>query len=170
MTAEEVFARMKAHALEGMVFHDEMVRYFDFLNLCGYRDCHRHHYDAETEGYRELCGYYMNHFNKLLPPTPMERPNVIPDSWLGYTRQDVDTGTKTSAVKTAIKRWVDWERETKDLYESMYAELLNENEIAASNFVSRYVNDVDRELKEAEKTHIDLESVGYDIGFILSHQ
>ena len=31
LTAEEVFARMKAHALEGMVFHDEMVRYFDFL-------------------------------------------------------------------------------------------------------------------------------------------
>ena len=112
----------------------------------------------------------MNHFNRLLPNAPMERPNVIPESWLGYTRQDVDAGTKTSAVKTAIKRWVGWERETKDLYESMYAELLNENEIAAASFVLEYVKDVDRELKDAEKMHIDLESVGYDIGFILSNQ
>ena len=63
-----------------------------------------------------------------------------------------------------------WERETKDLYESMYAELLNENEIAAANFVSRYVDEVDCELKGAEKMHIDLESAGYDIGFILANQ
>lgn len=170
MTVEEIFSRMKAHALEGMVFHDEMARYFDFLNLCGYRECHKMHYEDETEGYRKLCEYYMNHFNRLLPNAPMERPNVIPESWLGYTRQDVDAGTKTSAVKTAIKRWVEWERETKDLYESMYAELLNENEIAAASFVLEYVKDVDRELKDAEKMHIDLESVGYDIGFILSNQ
>lgn len=170
MTVEEIFSRMKAHALEGMVFHDEMVRYFDFLNLCGYRDCHKWHYDDETEGYRKLCEYYMNHFNRLLPTQPMERPDVIPPSWLGYTRQDVDTGTKASAVKTAIKRWVQWERETKDLYESMYAELLNENEIAAAKFVCGYVQNVDNELKEAEKVHINLETVGYDIGYILSNQ
>lgn len=170
MTAEEIFSRMKAHALEGMVFHDEMARYFDFLNLCGYRDCHKMHYEEETEGYRKLSEYYMSRFNRLLPTAPMDRPNVIPDSWLGYTRQDVDTGTKTSAVKTAIRRWVEWERETKDLYESMYAELLNENEIAAASFVLGYVKDVDDELKTAEKTHLDLESAGYDIGFILSNQ
>ena len=170
MTAEEIFAKMKAHALEGMVFHDEMVRYFDFLNLCGYRDCHKMHYEDETEGYRKLCEYYMNHFNKLLPNTPMQRPNVIPDSWMGYSRHEVDTRTKTSAVKTAIQKWVNWERDTKDLYESMYAELLNENEIAAANFVSRYVDEVDCELKDAEKMHIDLESAGYDIGFILANQ
>ena len=52
----------------------------------------------------------------------------------------------------------------------MYAELLNENEIAAANFVCGYVQDVDDELKEAEKVHINLETVGYDIGYILSNQ
>ena len=57
MTVEEIFSRMKAHALEGMVFHDEMARYFDFLNLCGYRECHKCHYEDETEGYYVLYNF-----------------------------------------------------------------------------------------------------------------
>ena len=170
MTGEEVFAHMKAHALEGMVFHDEMARYFDFLNLCGYRDCHRRHYEDETAGYRELCEYYMNHYNKLLPHTHMERPDVIPESWYGHKRQDVDKGTKQSAVKSAIKKWVEWETKTKELYEEMWLELMNGEEVAAAHFIAGFVRDVDNELKEAEKIHITLETAGYDIGFILANQ
>lgn len=166
----EIFSTMKARMLEGMVFHDEMSRYFDFLNLPGYRYRHRKHYEEETKGYQKLCEYYMNHFNKLIPTNPMDRPDIIPDSWYKYARTDVDAGTKRSAVKTAVEKWVEWETETKNIFEEMCGELLNNGEIASYEFLSRYVKDVDEELKEAYSHHIALETIGYDLSFILCEQ
>ena len=170
MEVSVIFAKLKAHMLEGMVFHDEMARHFDFLNLCGYRDCHKRHYEDEAAGYRELCEYYMSRYDKLLPQTPMERTNVIPESWYGHKRQDVDKGTKQSAVKSAINKWVEWETKTKDLYEEMWLELINNEEVASAHFIEGFVRDVDNELKEAKKTHMNLETAGYDIGYILANQ
>ena len=100
----------------------------------------------------------------------MERANVIPESWYGHKRQDVDKGTKQSAVKSAINKWVEWETKTKDLYEEMWLELINNEEVASAHFVAGFVRDVDNELKEAKKTHMNLETAGYDIGYILANQ
>ena len=157
MEVSEIFARMKAHALEGMVFHDEMVRYFSFLNLKSYAELHKEHYEEETKGYQKLCDYYINHYNELIPEQPMNRPDVIPESWYRYRRQDVDTGTRNNAIRVAHGKWVDWERETKSLYEEMCHELMEKGEVAASMFVSCYVTNVDEELAEAERRHIDLD-------------
>ena len=63
MNANEVFARMKSHALEGMVFHDEMVRYYKFLNCDDMAHEHEERYEDETRGYRKLSDYYLNHYN-----------------------------------------------------------------------------------------------------------
>ena len=62
MNANEVFARMKSHALEGMVFHDEMVRYYKFLNCDDMAHEHEERYEDETRGYRKLSDYYLNHY------------------------------------------------------------------------------------------------------------
>lgn len=156
---EEVFAKIKARMLEGMVFHDEMSRYYDFLDMCEYRDEHRKQYAEETKGYQKLCEYYMHHYNKLIPHTPMARPDVIPESWYMYQMQDVDTSTKKNAVRSGAKKWVSWESETKDLYEDMCGELLNNGEIASAYFIMDYVKDVDCELAKATDLHIKLESL-----------
>ena len=170
MEVSEVFSKVKARMLEGMVFHDEMSRYFDFLDLCGYRYRHRKHYEEETKGYQKLCEYYMHHFNKLIPHQPMDRPDVIPDSWYNYSQTEVDSNTKRNAIRNATRKWVEWETDTKNIYENMCGELLNEGEIASYEFLSRFVKDVDEELKEAIHHHISLETIGYDLSFILSEQ
>ena len=156
MDVSEIFARLKQHALEGMVFHDCMVRYFDFLALDEHKGRHKCRYEEETEGYRKLCDYYMSHYNELIPEQPMNRPDVIPESWYRYSRMDVDSGTRNNAIRVASGKWVDWERETKTLYEEMCKELMDMGEIASAIFVSRMVKDVNHELAEAERHHIDL--------------
>ena len=156
MNTGDIFGRLKAHMLEGMVFHDEMVRYFSFLNLESYAELHKEHYEEETKGYRKLCDYYMCHYNELIPPRDMNRLNVIPDSWYRHKRQDVDTDTKNKAIREACEKWVEWERKTKSLYGDMCKELFINGDVAASMFVSCYVKDVDEELAEAERQHIIL--------------
>ena len=163
MEVNEVFANLKTHMLEGMVFHDEMSRYYDFLGMGRCRDEHRVRYEDETNGYVCLCRYYMHHFNKLIPQTTMNRPDVIPDAWYMYKRQEVDTSTKRTAYRNAMNKWVEWEKQTKDLYEDMCSELLNNGEIAAAHFVMDMVRDVDDELKYASDKQLSLETSGYDL-------
>ena len=170
MTVKDVFAKLKAHMLEGIVFHDEMARYYGFLNLKGYEKCHEYHYAEESKAYRDLCRYYLSRFHEFIPVEPMNRPNVIPESWYKATMKDVDKGTKQSGVKSGIEKWVEWEKKTKSLYQDMYLSLIEIGEPAAAMKVACYVKDVDMELKYAEMKHITLEGIGYDLPTVVSKQ
>ena len=166
METKDIFAKLKARMLEGMVFHDEMSRYFSFLNLKNFRRCHEHHYKDETESYKCLCSYYMRNYNRLIPTEPMARPDVIPQSWYNYERKDVDANTKRNGVRSSYEKWIAWESETKSFYEDMYAELMENGEIASAVFIERFIDDVSEELADAKEEHIKLESVGYDMAYI----
>lgn len=170
MTVDEVFKELSSHMIKGIMIHEQMSDYYDFLNLHGYKRCHEYHGRCEMKNMRKLHRYFINHYNKLIEEENIDNPNLIPSSWYRYTRQEVDTNTKKSAVRTGIEKWVAWEKETKDLYERMYIELLDMGEAAAANKVACFVHDVDCELKWAQRKHIDLVTADYDIGYILGEQ
>ena len=157
MEVSEIFARLKAHMLEGLVFHDEMVRYYGFIHCDDLKKEHECHYEDETGGYRKLGEYYMRHYNMLIPTEPMERPDVIPESWYRYARQDVDTQTRNNAMRVGMKKWVEWERATKQLYQDMWVELTGLGEIASACMLEHYIRDVDGELKCAEEKLMSLD-------------
>ena len=170
MTVEEIFGSLSAHMIKGLMIHDQLANYYDFLGLHGFKRCHEYHYRKESASYRELCGYYINHYSKLTPDLPIDNPNTIPESWYRYTRQDVDANTKKKAVKDGLEKWVSWETETKSLYQNMYDELLDIQEVDAAMFIGCLIKDVSHELKHAERKQLCYSAVGYDIGMIVSEQ
>lgn len=170
MTTDEIYSRIANHMIRGLMTHEQLANYYDFLGLKGYKRCHEYHYIAETCNYRKLCRYYINHFNKLIPYSEVDNPHIIPDTWYVHVRQDVDTNTKKNAVKNGLQLWVDWERETKHLYEQLYKELMDINEVAAACNLKYFIKDVDHELKKAERYLIEKESVSYDMVTILDEQ
>ena len=117
-----------------------------------------------------LKKYYINHFNRLVEEKPIENPAVIPAGWYPYTRQDIDAATKRSAVKSGIEKWVAWEKDTKALYQRMYQELMNIGEVAAAKMLSKFIKNVDNELKWAQRKHIELVDADYDMSFIMGEQ
>lgn len=170
MTADEIFKTLSAHMIKGLMLHDKMSDYYDFLSLRGYKRCHEYHYKREMCSYRKLHRYFINHYGKLIEEGRVDDPEAIPSSWYRYSRKEVDANTKRSAVKTGVDKWVAWEKETKDLYEMAYRELITAKEEAAAIFIQGFICDVDRELKYAERKAIDLEAVDYNLGFILGEQ
>jgi len=52
----------------------------------------------------------------------------------------------------------------------MVNELIAQEDIASAEFIKCYVMDVDDELSKADRKHIQLETVGYDIGYIMADQ
>ena len=170
MTVEEIFTKLAAHMKEGTMYHCTFMKGYDFLGLYGFSKCHEYHYLEETKEYCELLHYYSSRYHKIILLQDIPKPDIIPNDWYKYTTMDVDANTRRNAVKIMMEKWVEWERATKKLYQEMFKELCEINEIAAADKVKCYIYDVDEELKHAEKKLIKLESIGYDAVTIIDWQ
>ena len=170
MTVDEIFTKLAEHMIEGIMTHNDLMRAYNFLGLYGFAKSHEYHYLEESGGYVRLLGYYSTRYHKLLNVQNIPKPEIIPDTWYKYTTMAVDANTKRQAVKSMMDKWVEWERKTKKLYQEMYKELCNINEVAAADEVKCFICAVDEELKHAEKKLIKLETLGYDISAIVGMQ
>lgn len=151
MTVEDIFAKVIHHQLEGVMFHDDMSKYYRFLGLCGYAEDHKNRFIEESHCYTKMCEFYMENYGKIPKELPVEKTNYIPSSWYAHTRMDVDTSTKRSAVKSGLEKWVEWETKTKDIYQKMIKELADIGEVRAAIFLGDILLDVCEELSDAQR-------------------
>lgn len=170
MTVNEVFGRINAHQIEGIMLHCQLAEYFGFLNLCGYKCQQESHAAKEFAEHQATVQHFVARFNQLLPEAEAKDPAIIPNAWRNYTRQQVDAGTKRKAVRDAFLRWRSWEEETKELYEQAYADLHELGEVAEACEVKRLVESVACELECVESQRITLECLDYDLAAICAEQ
>ena len=170
MNSEELFAKISAHMVKGIMFHAQMADYYDFLGLRGYKRMHEYHYFEESMMFRALHRYYINNYCKLISELVSENPHSIPENWLRYSREEVDNNTKRNAIKTAFSQWVEWENGTLKMYEKAYCELMDIDDIATALFVKNLIQKVQKELKYARRKQLDIKSIDYDMSIIVSKQ
>lgn len=167
---EDLFAKIAAHMIKGIMMHDQMANYYSFLNLKGYAKCHKYHFLEENKNYIHLKHYYLKYHRKLIKEFPVEDPKVIPSSWYSYKKEDIDINTKRNAVKTGLEKWIKWEQETKDMLEMAYKDLINWNSIADATFLTEFIKDVDCELAKVEKYYIEKQDCDFSMASIIEDQ
>lgn len=170
MEIQEIFKELYQQNLKGFMLHHDYATMYDFLNLEGYKTLEEYRAKSEYEGLNKLIKYYISHYNRLIPDERVDPVDVIPADWYAHVKQDVDINTKRTAVKNGFEKWVEWEKQTKDLYQRMYKELVEIGEIDSSLFIGDCIKDVSHELEKAEYMHINLASVDYAIDCILDVQ
>ena len=170
MTIDEVFSQATGHMTEGLMVHIQMAHYYQFLGLKGYSQCHLYHFLEENCNYVKLSDYYIKHYNKIPIEKAFSNPNVIPNDWYSYTRQNVNDSVRKASIEAGFKKWIDWEKNTKVLYEQYYNELIALNEIASAKEISKYIKDVFNELAEAQQKELELKAIGYNISDIMMEQ
>ena len=69
-----------------------------------------------------------------------------------------------------MKEWIEWERESKIMYEDAYRNLVDMSEIATAEFVLEYVKDVDKELRDAELLYRVRDAIDWDLATIYDKQ
>lgn len=163
MTVEEIFTKIISHMNEGIIYHEEMAKAYNFLGLWGFAECQIYHAFEENKMRYNLQHYYATHYFKLIIIENFSQPEIIPSTWYKYNTQSVDVGTKRNAIKELIHKWIEWEHGTKLLYQQMYQELVNINELDAARKINHCIHDVSTELHDIEKQLIKLETIGYDI-------
>lgn len=170
METTEIFSQLASHMVKGLMVHEQLANYYDFLSLDGYRREHEKQFIEESKHYRELCHFYASHYNKLITMSQVEDPKLIPESWFKYTRFDVDSNTKKNGVENGFKEWKNWELKTLELLQNSYRELFNLNEIAACLYIRKMIDEVESELQNVYSAIFQLESTGYDLVYISEMQ
>lgn len=167
MSIEEIFTKLISHMKEGVCFHEEFARAYDFLGLWGFSKCQIYHEQEELQEYHRLYHYYATHYFKLIQIQDASKKEIIPTSWYKYVTQNVDINTKRNAIKELITKWIDWEQSTKKLYQEMWQKLTEINELDAARKVDQLIHSVSSELHDIEKLKIKLETINYELITIL---
>ena len=170
MKVEEVFEKIGAHLRAGVKYHSEMMKIFEFMGFWGYAMEQRYHHYEEEQACIRFQHYFASHYFHMIGGEDEKIPEVVPSSWYKYSAQAVDIGTKRSAIKDLFGKWIEWEKNTKKLYEEMYQELTNLREVAAAIQVEKLIKDVDEELSQVQKQVLNLEAIGYDMTLIVDWQ
>ena len=66
MTCAEVFSKIDARMKTGMILHDQLANYYDFMGLMGFKRMHEYHFLRESASMRGLNRYVINHHNLLI--------------------------------------------------------------------------------------------------------
>lgn len=170
MTCEEIFSRIANAYLNGIMFHTQMVQYFDFLNLHGYKRMHEYHRKCESKCSCKLHGYYTNRYQKLLPETGEYAKSAIPKEWYNHERIELSASDIKSGVKVGFQKWVEWEKSVCAILNEAVKDLGELGDYAAAYEIDMRLCDTEDELKRAERMLLALKSVDFSIDFIQEQQ
>ena len=171
MTVEEIFSRITARIIKGVMIHQELANYFSFLGLEGYELEQRKRYIDESEFLNKVNQYYVRHYLKLIPDVQIDIPKVIPNKLYKYNSEQLETNDITQAVSSIFQLWMNWEKETKQFYEECYIKLMDDNSaVEDALFVKCIVEDVGKELLNVKSKLLMLKSINFDILKIMEDQ
>ena len=158
--AREIFARISAHQVEGMMLHSDMADYFAFLGAEEMAEMHAERFCKEAKAMQKTHEYFITHYGEILRPEAVEANSRIPTAWDNVRRSEVESEARHKAIREGLQMWRAWENKTKDLYQRAYMEMQAAGEIAAAMWVSKLICSVDEEAAKAENLCIKVDMRG----------
>lgn len=163
-----IFARINAHLIEGIMFHDQMYELYLFIRLYSFASLHKKQYFSESKTRKRLNKYFITHRNMLIEETKLNTSSIIPVEWYSKDRFSITPDDVRKATMYSVSSWVEWEKRTKELYTEGYNKLMELGFAAEADFILSIIRDVDEELAYAESLQLRLEAIGYDVIEILA--
>lgn len=158
----EVFGKISAHQVEGMMLHSDMADYFAFLGAEEMAKLHAERFCKEAKAMQKTHEYFITHYGEILRPDAVAAHSRIPAAWDNVRRSEVESEARHKAIREGVQMWHAWENKTKELYQRAYLEMQEAGEIAAAMWVSKLICSVDEEAAEAENIHIRMDMRGGD--------
>lgn len=159
-----IFNELIDHVLEGVMFHHDTANLMAFLGCKEKMKEHREHEDNELCNLRCLEKYCITHLDCLPKSEGIKRyEEVIPASWIGASRFDVSNNDRKGKVKDVYQKWRKWETGTKEFFSKKYEELIKLGAVASAEKISKFICDVDHELKKLEQEYLKLSANDWEI-------
>lgn len=163
MDERALYSEIERHMVKGIMFHNDMSDYFNFIGLHGFKRIHEYQFYDEEIGRRKLCRKVLDMHNILIPHNKVEIEKYIPDDWYNYTRMDIDDSVIPKFVKNAWMMYKHWEEETKDLYTGIAYAFYEKGMLCDYELIKEYLHDVQIELKKIYRMCERLNIIAYDV-------
>ena len=148
--------------VEGLMIHDQLSQIFCYLGLYGYERLHVKQYEEESASYREIMREYILSYDNILPACKVTNPDVIPSVIVNQARCELRGSTRKQLIEECFCKWIEWESDTKNLYQKLYFELMEAKDVSSAAKLSDRIQDVSDELIRAKDILLWLRSVDFD--------
>ena len=170
MTLHEIYTALANRMVGAMMIHSQLVEIFSFVDLLPDMRKQESQLQEETHGYSELNKYYIqNHHNILVADNPPQI-DLLNISVFKKSNEELTHEDKSKIIQYGMNEWINWEKDSKVLYEDSYRNMIDISEIASADFIMRFVNDVSRELKDAETLFRVRDGINWDLPTIYDKQ
>lgn len=170
MTTHNIFTKLANRMVGAMMVHTQLTELFNFIDLKSDAKRQKKQLHEETDGLLKLEKYAAQHHHILTTSNNPPQVDILNLSMLKQQNDELSPDNKIYLIQYAIKEWIEWERESKIIYEDAYRNLVDMSEIAAADFVLQYVRDVDKELRDAELLYRVRDAIDWDLATIYDEQ
>ena len=146
----EIFKKLSNRMVGAMMIHTQLTELFNFIDLEPVAKRQKKQLHDESDGLLKLEKYAAQHHHILITSDNPPQVDILSLGMLKQSSDQLSPENRAYLIRYAMKEWIEWEKESKIMYEDAYHNLVDMSEIAAADFVLQYVRDVDKELKDAE--------------------
>ena len=160
MDCKEAMLSVIRRQTEGVMYHDEMVDYYTFLNLNVLKNVHKKQTKEELCNLQKIKCDFITTFG-ILPVYTATDPKVIPAEWKTKTTKDVDEASLKVLIKSSLNDYLNWEEQTCDVYKSV-AHILKENmHFPLYRKVCDLIEEVENEKQKVKNLITEAATCGY---------
>lgn len=163
MTAHEIFTQLSDRMVGAMMIHTQLTELFTFLDLATDAKRQKKQLHEETDGLLKLEKYFAQHYQMLITAENPPQVNILNLVMLKGENSTLNPDDRIYLIQYGMKEWIKWEKQSKIIYEDAYRNLMEISEVAAAEFVMRYVKDVDKELRDAEFLYRTRDAIDWDL-------
>lgn len=170
MTVHEIFTSLNNRMIGAVMIHTQLNQIFTFVDLLPDARRQEQQLLEEMHGMVELNKYYLQHHHALLISDNPPQIDILHSNSLKKPNDELSPKDKMHIIQYGMREWIEWEQGSKVVYEDAYKNLMEISEVASADFVLRYVNDVNRELKDAELLFRARDAINWDLPTIYDKQ
>ena len=145
----DVFKDVIRNMVEGTMFHNQTIQYFEYLGLNGFAELQKIRFEDENNEMVKLQRYIVEVYGVVVGDINPDSRNYIPQEWSENLRENLENGQVWEYVKFGIETWKDWESKSRDLYGKKYFELSDLRDAGGSERIMKVVNETEMEMRFA---------------------
>lgn len=93
-SVNDIFSKICERQIGGIMLHEQLADYFNFLGYDGFMQEQEHRYLIESLKLRDTRKYFIKFYNLLTNKLNVTTKGYIPSAWYGFDRREVIASAK----------------------------------------------------------------------------
>ena len=166
MTAADIMGTVCDRLVGGVMFHLEHADLCEWAGVPWLRDVHREGYEHDSECLRKMRHLCVHHLGTFATEGRQERSHLL-DAYKQTRAWDLKPDVRKTVIHDAMHDWVDWEDGTVTVLTSSCKRLSDAGFLLLSDKVRKVAKETSEELAEARSLLREMESVDFDMTYVL---